>query len=213
MNKNFPDNTERSRMERRQANKESKKEKVPLKKIAKTASLRKKPLGRRIKELFIDDETKTIPEFLVHDIFVPAMKEMFYAMITGGSSMALFGENRGRSAYRSRYSNGSVVDYAGMSRTDRRRPTVTNSMRARHAFDEVVIEDRAEAELILATLDNQIAEYGQATVADLKALIDIPPDMVDERWGWTDLRDVAIVGIRGGHDGWFLDLPRPIDVR
>jgi hypothetical protein len=82
--------------------------------------------------------------------------------------------------------------------------------RAKHDFDEVVLESRGEAEEVLSNLVDSIIDYGQATVADFYDLVGIATNFVDGKWGWTDLRNASVSRVRGGY---LINLPRtqPLD--
>ena len=59
-------------------------------------------------------------------------------------------------------------------------------------------------------LKDLIEMYEVASVGDLYSLLGITANHVDENWGWHDLSASAIVRSR---DGFFLDLPKPENIR
>lgn len=80
--------------------------------------------------------------------------------------------------------------------------------RMRHAFDEIVIGSRQEAEEVLDQLYDLISKYDEASVADLYELTGIPSAHTDQKWGWKELRGSGVGRVRGG--GYLLELPEPI---
>jgi hypothetical protein len=88
---------------------------------------------------------------------------------------------------------------------------VSRRARANHEFDEIILESRAEAELVLEKLTDLIEQYDVATVADLYELVGISSSHVDQKWGWDDIRDSGAERVRGG--GYLLSLPKtkPVD--
>jgi hypothetical protein len=78
--------------------------------------------------------------------------------------------------------------------------------RAKHDFDEIVLDQRAEAEEVIDRLYDVVSRYEQATVADLYDLVGLSSTHTDHKWGWTDLRGSGVSRIR---DGYLLDLPDP----
>lgn len=78
--------------------------------------------------------------------------------------------------------------------------------RARHDFDEIVLDERAEAEEVIDKLYEVVSRYEFATVADLYDLVGLPSNHTDHKWGWSDLRGAGVSRIR---DGYLLDLPDP----
>ena len=77
---------------------------------------------------------------------------------------------------------------------------------AKHDFDEIVLDQRAEAEEVIDRLYDVVSRYESATVADLYDLVGLPSTHTDHKWGWTDLRGAGVSRIR---DGYLLDLPDP----
>ena len=63
---------------------------------------------------------------------------------------------------------------------------------------------------VLDKLKDLIEMYEVASVGDLYSLLGITANHVDENWGWHDLSASAIVRSR---DGFFLDLPKPENIR
>jgi hypothetical protein len=78
----------------------------------------------------------------------------------------------------------------------------------RHAFDEIVISSRQEAEEVLDRMYDLISRYDAATVADLYELTGLEGTHADQKWGWEDLRGSSVGRVRGG--GYLLELPEPI---
>jgi hypothetical protein len=78
--------------------------------------------------------------------------------------------------------------------------------RARHNFDEIVLESRQEAEDVLERLYDLVEQYGSASVSDLLELVGIAATHTDQKWGWEELRGAHATRIRGGY---LLDLPEP----
>ena len=95
-----------------------------------------------------------------------------------------------------RWDNRSVLPQRAMSR----------QARARHNFDEIVLDERAEAEEVIDRLFDLVSQYESATVADLYELVGLASSHTDHKWGWTDLHGAGVSRIRGGY---LLDLPEP----
>lgn len=78
--------------------------------------------------------------------------------------------------------------------------------RSNHEFDEIVLSTRVEAEEVIDRLMDLISRYQSASVADLYELVGEPKTHIDEKWGWTDLREATYTKLR---NGYVLDLPKP----
>ena len=163
----------------------------------------------RLKGALVAETGRALLDYVVYDVIVPNLKDALSATV----NRALFGDGRGYPV-NSRATN-HRTDYTSYSRgrTDGsvRDPRRELSVRAKtqHNFDEVVFNDRAEADLVLERLMDLIDAYGVATVADFYDLAGISNDHPDHNWGWERLGSAAIRRTRAGY---ILDLPRPITI-
>jgi hypothetical protein len=88
------------------------------------------------------------------------------------------------------------------------RQQVSSQARARHEFDEIILETRMDAEEVLTAMYDILgSQHEVVTVADLYELVGFEFTHVDTTWGWTDLRGAGVGRIRGR--GYVLDLPEP----
>lgn len=203
----FPSNSNR---------KQEKEAEPPVVAQVTTGSVRKRktPLGRRIVETFVATDGKSVLNYVIGDILVPAAKDMIVDVVKAAIERAILGD--GASARRSRSSSGSYVSYDRISSgtrreppwdRDRERPRMSRRAREMHDFEELIVETREEGNNVLDTLNELIDRYGQATVADLYLLVGIQPQFTDRNYGWRSIRGSAVTRIRG--NGYLLDLPRP----
>lgn len=171
----------------------------------------KRSLSKKLAETFLEDDTKSVGSYIFHDVLIPALKATISDMVGGGIEMLLFGERRGRNTRRD--GNRSYTSYGSYYRaTDRdkdrdRSPArdISRTGRARHDFDEIILETRGEAEEVLSHLVDLTIDYGMASVADLYDLVGITSNFTDNKYGWTDLRNASVSRVRGGY---LINLPR-----
>lgn len=205
---NFPSNSKTKRHDPPKTPDEKKLEKVVTGKVKR----QKRGFGKRIAETFLEDDTKSVGSYILYDVLIPAAKDLISDMISGAVDMALFGERRrGSRVFRDRdksYTNYNSVSYKGRQmsgRPDRNDRDISRTARARHDFDEIILETRGEAEDVLSHLVDLTIDYGMATVADLYELVDIESNFTDNKYGWTDLRNASVSRVRGGY---LINLPR-----
>ena len=137
---------------------------------------------------------------------MPPAKNMLADTVTNGINMILFGHTTGSRTRRDEQR--SYVSYNNYYRDDpRRRPTQTQRNRARHNFDDIILESRGEAEEVLSHLVDLTEDYGMASVADMYDLVGITSNFTDNKYGWDNLSMARVVRVR---DGYLLELPRPI---
>lgn len=211
----FPSNSKTIRKETQQSNPEDRK----LEKVIKgTVKKQKRGFGKRLAELFIEDDTKTVGSYIFYDVLIPAAKTMVCDIIGWGgfAERLLFSDRRGvrGGGRRGEVGRASYTSYGSYyrqgdrdSRDRDRGRDISRAGRARHDFDEIVLETRGEAEEVLSHLVDLTLDYQQATVADLYDLVGIQSSYTDNKYGWTDLRSAGVTRVR---DGYLINLPRTI---
>lgn len=177
--------------------------------IARPPVERKPSVWSRTRSLFVGDGSENIPEFVVLDVVIPAIKDLLYDVVTEGSHRALFGSGsmgRGRSG-RSSSSTYQQYNRPVTRRNDPppERPALERKERATHDFSRLTFRKIGEAEAIIDRLSELISQYGSARVSDFYDAIGLTADFTDEGFGWTDIRHARIRRVR---DGYILDLPR-----
>jgi hypothetical protein len=211
MEVDFPSNSHKSR-EQRKGEPEKKIEKV----ISGNVVQKKKGLGKRIAETFIEDDVGNVFSYILHEVLIPAAKATLWDMISGGSEMLLFKDARGSRSRRERDRGRTYVSYNSYSSNDRSslnnrsggdRRDMPNRDHSRHNFDDIILETRGEAEDVIDHLIDLIDEYKVASVADLYELVGLTGSFTDNNYGWTNLSTAQPRRVR---DGYLLDLPRPM---
>lgn len=194
--------------------------KAPEKNIQKVVSgeaIQRKPsLGRRIKNVFLGD-TQSVKDYVILEVFVPALKDTIVDAVNGGIERMVFGENARPGRRGSRYSSGpgNPFNYAGMSNRhvvagapfqNDPRQQLSRYARATHSFDEVIFPSRVDAEAVLRGMFELMDQFEHVTVSDFLELAGVSGNnYMDHKFGWTDLRGVGAHRTRGG--GYVLGLP------
>jgi hypothetical protein len=209
---NFPSNSKNSKNKPENSPKDKKVKKV----VTGAVKKQKRGFGKKMAETFLEDDTKSVGDYIIYDILIPAAKSMRYDTFAGGLEMSLFGEKRSRSNNVRRDGGRSYTSYGSYYRsTDRDRDRdrsrdISRTSRARHDFDDILLETRGEAEEVLSHLVDLTIDYGMATVADLYDLVGITSNFTDNKYGWTNLQNASVSRVRGGY---LINLPRtqPLD--
>lgn len=178
--------------------------------------IRKKPLGTRMKEMFVGDDMRTVGQYLMLDVLMPAVKDTIADITSQGVERMLFGEVRSVNRRGPRSNSSNYTNYTNYSRyqtqaerrPQRSRSELTPRARATHDFDQIILKTRGEAQEVIDRLFELVNKYDSATVADLYELVGVPGDYTDDKWGWTDLRGAGATRLSRG-SGYLLDLPRP----
>lgn len=175
---------------------------------------RKTPLGKRMANTFVGGDAKSVWNYILMDVLIPAAKDTMADATSQGVERMLFGEarstsrrtggrpNNGHVSY-NRYSGSATSRHPAM-RDEPRQPS--RRARASHDFGEIILATRVEAEEVIDRLFDLVSKYETATVADLYELVGATGQYTDDKWGWFDLRGAGVTRIR---NGYLLDLPKP----
>jgi hypothetical protein len=172
---------------------------------------KKKSLRKKFSESFVAGDAKSATRYVALDILLPMAKDMVVEAISSGFEKLIYGESRRyRGTTLPQSGPAGYVQYHRMgqqSRLPAAQRVISRQARARHDFDEIVLESRPEAEQVIDRLFEVISRYESATVADLYELVGLTAAHTDHKWGWSDIRGA---GVSRGRDGYVLDLPDPI---
>lgn len=178
---------------------------------------RKQPLGKRLASTFVGGDAKSVMQYVVLEVLVPAAKDTIADAVSQGIERMIFGEARStsrRTGARPSSGPGGYTSYNRMAqntngpRRDEPR-TMSRRARANHEFDEIILATRAEADLVIERLFDLIERYEVATVADLYNLVGISEQFTDGKWGWDDMRGARVERVR---NGYLLSLPKTKEV-
>ena len=172
---------------------------------------RKKSIGKRLKEVFVGGEGRSVWSYIFMDVMIPAVKDMVVDAGTQGIERIFYGEesSRRRPGSRKGYPSTGYIGYNRMSQRSERPPfrrEISDRGRATHNFDEIILETRGEAEEVLDGMYELLSRYGEVSVSDLYTLVGISGNYTDDKWGWTDLRGASASRLR---QGYLLNLPTP----
>lgn len=172
-----------------------------------TATLKEKTLGDKLKRIFWGPQFKTALIFVGGSVILPAIKDMAEDAITSMIRGSFNGGDYGRGPRRGvSGGNSNYVNYSSFSKQKpEERREISAKARASHDFGEVILGSRAEADMILESLQHLIDQYGHAKVSDMYDLADITGSFADTMWGWYDLRGAAV---RRSGGGYHLAMPR-----
>ena len=181
--------------------KEEKTEKKVEKIITGSVRSKKKSDVQKFADVFISEDIVNAKDYILMEVLVPALKKAVSDIVTNGIDMILYGET-GKTKKRS---TGSKMSYRDYYDSDDRRSSYSQTSRKGYSYDDIILDNRGEAEEVLIRMDELIDTYGIASVADLYDLVGISGDYTDNKYGWTSLRSAQVVRVK---DGYLLKLPR-----
>lgn len=181
---------------------------VPEKKVEKVivgrVKSKKKGELRKFADVFISEDVDKVKSYILIDVLIPAVKKAISDIVTNGIDMALYGET----GHTKKNSQGSKVSYRSYyDKRDERRDYGSSRTRTGYSYDDIILDNRGEAEDVLSKMDELISTYDFASVADLYDLVGITGNYTDNKYGWIDIRSASVVRVR---EGYMLKLPRAL---
>lgn len=199
---NLPDNSHKSRNEKKEAPEGKRVEKV----IHGKAKV-KKNNTRKLSDVFISEDVGNVKNYILMDVIVPSIKKALYELVVGTLDMTLYG-GRGNGR-RPTADKVSFRDYNSVSHRDERSYS-SNRTASGYSYDDIVVDTRGEAETVLMRLDEVMEEYDCVRVADLYDLVGVTGNYTDNRYGWTNIRNAEVVKVR---DGYKIKMPRALPLK
>lgn len=188
--------------------KEDQKGSVPEKKVEKviagTVKSKKKSEIQKFTDIFISEDANNVKSYILLDVLVPAIKKAISDIVTNGIDMILYG-GTGRTKSNSIASKVSYRSYYDVG-NDRRDYSAFRT-KTGYNYDDIILDNRGEAEDVLSRMDELISTYGLVSVADLYDLVGVTGNYTDNKYGWTDIRSASVIRVR---DGYMLKLPKAL---
>lgn len=181
-----------------------------VQKVVKSPVKTKKNEIRKFADIFISEDVSNVKDYIFMDVLVPAIKKAIYDIVTNGIDMFLYGgTGKGKSStsgtkvsYRQYYDqkNHNNSGYRGSENTKNRNG---------FEYDDIIFNNRGEAEAVKQQMQAAIGRYGFVTVADLYDMVDLPAPYTSQKYGWMDVSNAEAARTR---DGYMLKLPRAVPI-
>lgn len=199
----YKPNSHKYKEDQNRSSPEKKVEKV----IAGTVKSKKKSEIRKFTDVFISEDINNVKSYILLDVLIPAIKKAISDIVTNGIDMILYGET-GKTKSNSIASKVSYRSYYD-GRNDRRDYSAIRT-KISYNYDDIIFDNRGEAEDVLSRMDELISTYGLVSVADLYDLVGVTGNYTDNKYGWTNIRSASVIRVR---DGYMLKLPKalPLD--
>lgn len=166
---------------------------------------RRRPLGKKMSDIFLNGDIDDVKSYLINDVLIPSIKETIFDLVNKGLDMLLFNSTSGRSSSKS---NQTYISYNTYSNKDYRHTSDRSGSRkdsVRVDDEELVFRERGPAEMVLERMWSIFREYHIVTKADLNDLLNRTGNFTDNNWGLTDMSGACVERVRGGY---LLKLPR-----
>lgn len=171
---------------------------------------KKKSEISKLSSIFISEDAANVKSYIFMDVLVPAIKKAISDIVRDGIDMILYGGGGSGRSDKNRSGSGvSYVNYKQYS-SDPRERTAAARTNTRFDYDDILFENRGQAEAVLEQMEEVIERYGFVTVSDMYDMVNLTAPFTANKYGWTSVRTVEPVRVR---DGYILKMtkPSPID--
>lgn len=184
-------------------------EQIPEKKlgpvISGSVTTQKRSGFGKFAESMIAEDVTNVGSFILTDVLIPAFKKTIVDIVTNGIDMLLYGKTgvskSSSSLSRITYSGSSYYNYAKV--TEPQRALSSSSV---FDYDNIVFDNRGDAEAVLTAMEDILDQFGVVSVGDLYDLADVPtPNYTVNKYGWANIRSAQVIRVK---DGYLLKLPK-----
>jgi len=176
--------------------------------VSGTVKSKKKNDLHKLTDVFGTEDVNNVKSYLLTDVLIPAVKDVIEDLVSKGIRMMLRGEVGTRSSSSS--SHISKISYNKAYKEPDKRYNNYTATKLGYNYDDIILDNRGEAEDVLSRMDEIIDTYELVSVADLYDLVGVSGNYTDHKYGWTSLRGASVIRVR---DGYLLKLPKalPLD--
>lgn len=154
---------------------------------------------------FIQEDFPSVRDYILSEVIIPKLKELFESAVTDSLSMFLWGNAKRN---RKKNTNASRISYNlfGDDDFDDRRNRRTSEG---PVYTHLVFKNREDAIAVLDTMGILLETYGVVSILDLYDIANVEDDLKNtyQKYGWKSITGAKVV--RDGPDGWWLKLPNP----
>lgn len=170
--------------------------------VTKSAKTKKKNELQKMFDILLPDGIEGFKQHLIFDVILPNVRDAFFDIV----KETLYRDGGPKKDRRPSERN-SYDRYYKEKNASR---SGTHKSKSRYSYDDVVFDDRADAEEVLDGMIDYLKTYDFVSVADMYELSGIESDYTDNKFGWDDLRTAKIIRERDGD--YYIRLPRPVPI-
>lgn len=204
-------NSNKAKAEREAAKQSPPAEKQNLKVTHGKVEVKKKSAVQRFANTFIQEDAKTVKDYVVKEVITPGIKNIVSDIVKNGLDMFFWGKS-GKNRPTSPASRVQYNNYSGIYSSQQRAQARMNQQRSQepksYYYNTLTFKDRNDAVAVLERMREQLGVYLMVSVADLNDFAGVTGTYTDNKYGWTDLSTASVVNVPG--EGWIIDLPKAI---
>lgn len=209
MGERFPNNSSFNAGRKRERDEQPKEELVQKKVIDGEAKRIKKGVGQKFLDTFVQGDITSVASHILQDILIPSAIETVGDMGHNLVDGMIYGDDAPARRRYSRNRERTSIDRGTGRNKDRQRQHNRRTLN----FDDIFLESREEAAMVLEELQSRIDDYDRVTVADLYDAVGWDHDYTETKYGWYNLDSARIIRVRGENGpGYSIDLPKAEEV-
>lgn len=165
---------------------------------------------RKFTDIFVAEDINVVKDFIFNDLIVPTAKNLIGDIIKNTVDMMLYGRSSGRSSGSSRRADVGHVSYRSYydDKRDDRRDRGRSTYNSRFDYDDIIFDNRVDADAVLEQMKDIIDTYDLVRVLDLYDLAGVgPAPHTANNFGWTNLSRAYVDRVR---DGYIIKLPKAV---
>ena len=199
----YKPNSNRFKKEQMESTERKKVEKV----VTGVTRTKEKTISQKLCDIFISPDITDIKSFAIFEVIVPSINRAISDIVKNGVDMILKQYNPPRS----RQIGASKINYSRISsETSRSNKRVED--KNVFVYDNIVFENRGDAEAVLSAMEDMIDQFGVVSVGDFYDLSEITTtNYTVNKYGWHDIRNAQVVRYNDGT--YSIKLPKafPLD--
>lgn len=185
---------------------ESKKDIVEVKEnksvVSGNVKVKKKTAIEKVKKSIFAESFENVKSFMINDVILPETKKLIGNSIIEATRM-MFGLGR---SYNSNSREPDRVSYRSYYENDRFSSNRSRNISSRrtYEFNDIIFDNREDADNVIDKLYDMLATYHKISVADYYDIVGVQGDYTANSYGWSNLGGVRVVRVP---DGWIIDFP------
>lgn len=162
---------------------------------------RKSSTKKKILDTIIGEDIPDVKDHIIWEVIIPSIGDTIKNLLISVVESTFNGSPS------KHHSNGSYISYNSISSSSTRATDRTRSM---YDYDEIIFDNRGEAEEVLQQLRYSIKRYGYVSILDYYDMVGVRTRPSDANYGWINLNAANVERVNGGY---LLRLPKamPID--
>lgn len=177
--------------------------------ITKNVTVKKESEFSKLKKQFFTEDVHSVKGYVLTNVIIPGIQRLLSDVVKNSIDWVIWGikGNSNPSGIRN-------VSYTSYYSNQNRQPSYqqqamqsASQTPGAYRVNEIIFNDRGEAEETLLRLKEEAERYGTVSVADFYDMVSIKHSFTDVKYGWSDLRSADI---QRNRDGYSIRFPKVI---